>query len=58
LKVFGPDRRLLGTVAVHASNCCFGGGDFRTLFITSVDKFLALPTRVVGIKPPPLQARG
>ena len=55
LKVYGPDMTWLGTIGVHASNCCFGGPDFATLMITSVDKFLGIATRVTGIKPPPLQ---
>ena len=57
LKVYGPERTWLGTIGVHASNCCFGGPDFTTLTITSVDKFLGIPTRMTGIKPPPLQKR-
>ncbi len=51
LKVFDSRGKPLGTVDVHAANCCFGGRDFRTLCIASVDKFLGIPTNVVGLKP-------
>ena len=57
LKVFDPDGGDIGRIDVHAANACFGGPDFRTLFVASVERFLAIPTRVTGIKPPPLQTR-
>ncbi len=56
IKVFDRAGRSLGVVGVHAANCCFGGRDFRTLCIASVDRFLGLETKVVGLKP--LMLRG
>ncbi|HUT13024.1 MAG TPA: SMP-30/gluconolactonase/LRE family protein, partial [Thermoguttaceae bacterium] len=54
MKVFTRDARPIGTVDVpYASNCCFGGGDFKTLLVTSDDKFLGIRTNVQGIKPLP-----
>ena len=56
LKIYSSEPKLLGTVRVPwASNCCFGGRDFRTLFITAATELLGISTEVVGIKPPPLQ---
>lgn len=53
IKVYNPEGKFLGTISVaYASNCVFGGRDFRTLFVTSADKFLAIPTRVRGVLPP------
>ena len=36
----------------YASNCVFGGPDFSVLYITSIDKFLGIPMRVKGMRPP------
>ena len=55
LKIFDRQAQCVGHLDVHASNACFGGRDFRTLMITSVDKLLGLPTHVTGIKPMPLR---
>lgn len=53
VKVFSPSGDLIGLIAVpYASNCVFGGPDFTTFYITSRDQFLAVPTRVRGIRPP------
>lgn len=51
LHVFDRQGRRIGRLDVHAANCCFGGRDFRTLCIASVDRFLGLQTNVVGLKP-------
>ena len=51
LKIFDRQAAPVGRVDVHAANCCFGGPDFRTLCIASVDRFLGLRTQVVGLKP-------
>lgn len=53
LKIFDPAGHPIGRIAVHAANCCFGGPDFQTLCIASADKFLAIRTKVVGLKPLP-----
>ncbi len=55
LKIFDRLGAPIGTIDVHAANCCFGGRDFRTLCIASVDKFLGIATAVVGLKPLPLR---
>lgn len=58
IKVYAPDGRPIGTIEVpYASNCCFGGPDFTTLYITSGSKFLGLPTKVQGLRPLPLRAK-
>ncbi|MCX8035739.1 MAG: SMP-30/gluconolactonase/LRE family protein [Candidatus Sumerlaeia bacterium] len=50
--VYTPQGKQIGVIAVpYASNVVFGGKDFRTLFITSRDKFLAIDTKVRGVKP-------
>lgn len=52
IKVYNSEGKFLGTIVVpYASNCVFGGKDFRTLFVTSADKFLAVPTSVRGVLP-------
>jgi hypothetical protein len=58
-----PLARPNGTIhKVHAANACFGGPGFRALFVASADKFLGIPTKVVGIKPlprnPPANSNG
>jgi sugar lactone lactonase YvrE len=56
MKIYSREAQWLGVLdMLHASNCCFGGPDFATLYVTSVDKFLAINTKVVGIKPPCLR---
>jgi gluconolactonase len=53
VKIFDRAGQFIGLIPIHTANACFGGPDFKTLFLASVDKFLGLPMRVVGIKPPP-----
>jgi len=36
---------------IHVSNLCFGGPDFRTLFMTCADRFIGLSMHVTGIRP-------
>jgi gluconolactonase len=55
LQIYDHLGQPVGRIGVHAANCCFGGHDFRTLCIASVDKFLGLRTEVVGLKPLPLR---
>jgi len=51
--VYSPDGKPIGIIKVpSASNVTFGGKDFRTLFVTSGKQFLAIETKVRGIKPP------
>jgi gluconolactonase len=58
VKVCSPEGRVIGVIKVgYVSNLCFGGPDFKTLYLTSIDKFLALPMKVVGIKPLPLRVK-
>ncbi|GAB6185148.1 SMP-30/gluconolactonase/LRE family protein [Thermopirellula anaerolimosa] len=52
IKVYSADGAPLGTIRVpYASNCVFGGPNFTTLYVTSRDKFLGIPTRVKGVPP-------
>ncbi len=52
IKVYSETGEPLGTIRVpYASNCVFGGPDFATLYVTSRDKFLGIPTRVKGAPP-------
>jgi len=56
--IYSPTGKKIGTLGTdrgidYASNCCFGGPDFRTLFITSRDKFLGIAMKVQGLKPLP-----
>ncbi len=55
LKIYDRLGQPVGRIGVHAANCCFGDRDFRTLCIASVDKFLGIRTKVVGLKPLPLR---
>jgi len=51
--VYSPEGKLIGMIKVpSASNVTFGGKEFRTLFITSGQQFLAIETKVRGMKPP------
>jgi len=56
LKIYDRRAEFVGEIPVHAANACFGGPEFRTLFVASADRFLGIPTKVVGIKPPPCKA--
>lgn len=53
VKVYAPDGTAIGVLApgTYASNVVFGGPDFKTLFLTSKDRFLGLPMKVGGIRP-------
>jgi gluconolactonase len=55
LKIFDRNGNSLGRLDVHAANCCFGGRDFRTLCVASGSEFLAISTKVDGLKPLPLR---
>jgi gluconolactonase len=57
LQVFDRDGGPIGRLDLRASNCCFGGGDFRTLCVASVDKFIGVRMRVVGQLPLPCKTR-
>ena len=55
VKIYDRAGQPVGQLGVHVANCCFGGRDFRTLCLASVDKFLGIRTKVVGLKPLPLR---
>ena len=60
VKVYSPDGKPIGDIGKsygvdYSSNCCFGGKDFATLYITAKDRFLGIPTKVQGVKPLPLR---
>lgn len=58
IKVYSPAGKYVGTIKVpYASNVTFGGKDFRTLFVTSSKLFLAIETKVRGMKPPCAQQK-
>ncbi|MHB1036755.1 MAG: SMP-30/gluconolactonase/LRE family protein [Pirellulales bacterium] len=53
VKVYSRDGKPVGVIEVpYASNCVFGGKEFKTLYITSADKFLGVEMKVRGILPP------
>lgn len=54
LRIYDCRGEFVGLIPVHAANACFGGPEFRTLFVASADKFLGILTKVTGIKPLPL----
>jgi hypothetical protein len=45
-----PDGRLIGRIitARTVANLCFGGADWRTLYITAQPNVLSIPLRVAG----------
>ncbi len=58
VRVYSPKGKFLGTIKVsYASNLCFGGPEFKTLYVTAADKFVCLPMKVVGLKPLPLRVK-
>lgn len=56
LKIYDSSGQPIGQIDVHAANCCFGGHDFRTLCVASSERFLAIRTNILGMKPLPLRA--
>ena len=57
VKIYTPEGKPIGVIGVNASNACFGGPDFKTLYITSWDKFVGIKTKVTGVKPLPLRLK-
>ncbi len=60
VQVYSPEGKRMGAIDAaygvdYSSNCCFGGRGFKTLLITSRDKFLAVEMKVSGVKPLPLR---
>lgn len=54
VKIYSPDAELIGVLdseygVNYASNVCFGGPNFDTLYITANDKFLGIATKVNGV---------
>lgn len=63
VQVYSRDGKKIGAIGKengvpYASNCVFGGPDFKTLYITSAAKFLGIKTKVNGLKPLPLRKGG
>ena len=54
IAVLSPKGELIGTIKVPEapSNCCFGGSDFKTLFITARSSLYAIELKNRGSKPP------
>jgi gluconolactonase len=50
IHVFGPDAECLGVIRLpeRPANFAWGGGDFRTLFVTATTSLYRLRTRVPG----------
>lgn len=50
---FHPEGKLHGFVALpeDPSNCCFGGNDLQTLYITAGKSLYRLPTKLRGVSP-------
>ncbi len=48
--IYLPDGRLIGHIitATTVANLCFGGADWRTLYITAQPNVLSIPLRVAG----------
>ncbi len=51
MQVFNPEGRLLGIINFPRKpiNCCFGGSDNKTMYITSFDKIYAIKMNVKGL---------
>jgi gluconolactonase len=52
IHVFSPEGKLLGKIRTPetAANCCFGGPDYKTLFITARTSVWAVPVLVPGAR--------
>jgi len=52
VQIFSPDGSLIGKILVPETpaNLCFGGKDFRTLFITAKTSLYAIEVAVKGVK--------
>ena len=57
VKIHDAAGKSIGTLDVVASNACFGGPDFKTLYLTSWDKFVAVKMKVTGVKPLPIREK-
>jgi len=60
IQVYSAEGKPIGAIdeaygVGYSSNCCFGGENFGTLYITSRDKFLGIKTKARGVKPLPLR---
>ena len=55
--LFDREASEIGRLDILASNTCFGGTDFNTLFLTARDQFVAIETKVTGLKPLSLRVR-
>lgn len=58
VKVYSREGEPIGQISAergvpYASNVCFGGKDFRTLLVTSKDRFLGVQMKVAGARPLP-----
>lgn len=53
VNVFSPEGKKIGTIAVPEgpANVCFGGDDFKTLFITARTSLYSIPVKIAGAKP-------
>jgi len=58
VKVYTSAGKPIGTIELAASNACFGGPEFKTLYLTCRDRFVGIRTKVAGLKPLPLRGKG
>jgi gluconolactonase len=51
VQVFAPEGKLLGRILTpqQPTNCCFGGKDYKTLFITARPDVYAVKLKVIGL---------
>ena len=54
ISVFGPDGKKLAFLPTpeDPSNCCFGGKDLKTLYITAGKSLYRVETGMTGVRPP------
>lgn len=54
IKVFSPSGQMLTLIATpeHAANACFGGTDYKTLFVTARTSLYSIRLNMTGSKPP------
>jgi gluconolactonase len=54
LQVFNPEGMLIGQIHVpdRVINCCFGGDDYKTIYMTCGSKIYSIRTNVRGLEYP------
>jgi gluconolactonase len=54
VSVFKPDGTKVAFLATpeDPSNCCFGGKDLKTLYVTAGKSLYRVETKMAGVRPP------